>query len=359
MSRPLIALAGLLATALCLLALSAGPARAAGADGSGFSLEDKAGDHLDVLLDGKVTARYMYAHDTSTKDRRTETYKPYLHVFDAEGKAPITQGAGGKLYPHHRGIYIGWQKLGFEGKTYNLWEMAGGDIVHKAFTNQKAGPDEATFTSQTEWVLNDGRKILAEDRTMTFRRGPAPFRLLIDFTSKLAAPAGDVKLAGDPEHGGIQFRPAGDIIAADTVYYLPKENADPHKDTEYPWAGETFTLPGGQYSVVEMSHPDNPKGTRWSTYRDYGRFGAYPTALLKSGDTITLKYRFLIADGKMPPADVIEKSYDQFSGAKEPSPTPKVTERPAEGAKSPAPKTPKPAKPAAGTKETTKEPKAP
>ena len=167
---------------------------------------------------------------------------------------------------------------------------------------------------------------------MTFRRGPAPFRLLIDFASRLKAPAGDVHLAGDPEHGGIQFRPAGDIKAAETVYYLPKENADPHKDTDYPWAGETFTLPAGQYSVIEMSSPNNPKGTRWSAYRDYGRFGAYPTALLKSGDTITLKYRFLVADGKMPPADVIQKSNDQFAGAKEPSPTPKVTERPPKAA---------------------------
>jgi len=231
--------------------------------------------------------------------------------------------------------------------------MASGDIIHKAFAEQKAGPDEATFTSQTEWALSDGRKILTEDRTMTFRKGPAPFRLQIDFTSKLKAPAGDVTLAGDPEHGGIQFRPAGEIEAAKTVYYLPKENAHPHKDTDYPWAGETFTLPNGQHSVVEMSHPDNPKGTRWSAYRDYGRFGAYPTAPLKSGDTITLKYRFLVGDGKMPPADVIQKSYDQFSGAKEPSPTPKVTERPAEGAgKTPATKPA--AKPAAA-----KEPKAP
>ena len=86
--------------------------RARGAD-SGFAFDDKAGDHLDVLLDGKVVARYMYAHDTSTKERRAETYKPYLHVFDAEGKAPITKGPGGK-FTHHRGIFIGWKKIGVQ-----------------------------------------------------------------------------------------------------------------------------------------------------------------------------------------------------------------------------------------------------
>lgn len=70
----------------------------------------------------------MYAHDVSTPAKRVETFKPYLQVFDAEGKEPITQGAGGKLIPHHRGIYIGWQILGYDGKKYNFWEMAGGDI---------------------------------------------------------------------------------------------------------------------------------------------------------------------------------------------------------------------------------------
>src|SRR4051794_9043833 len=197
----------LIAVAAVSLGLLVVPsARAADA---GFSFDDKAGQYLDVLLDGKIVARYMYAHDTSSKEKRVETYKPYLHVFDAEGKAPITQGAGGKQFPHHRGIYIGWQKLGFEGKTYNFWEMAGGDIVHEKFSNQKADADSATFTSHTRWIPNGSDKVvIEEDRTMTIRKAPAPARLLIDFSSTLKAPSGDVALDGDPEHGGVQYRPA-------------------------------------------------------------------------------------------------------------------------------------------------------
>jgi hypothetical protein len=321
---------------IALLCLFAPLTRAADA---GFSLNDKAGEYLDVLLDGKIVARYMYAHDASTKEKRLETYKPYLHVFDAEGKEPITQGAGGKLFPHHRGIYIGWQKLGFEGKKYNFWEMASGDIVHVKFLDQKADADSASFTSETQWIPNKSDKpIVEEERTMTFHRAPAPARLIIDFTSKLKAPAGDVILDGDPEHGGIQYRPQGDISTKDTVYVIPKEDANAHKDTDYPWVGESYTLHGKRYSVVEMSHPDNPKGTRWSAYRNYGRFGAFPKAALKTGDTLTVKYRFLIADGEMPPVDLIQKVDDQFTGATTPTATPKTTEKPAEGSKPAAPK---------------------
>jgi hypothetical protein len=323
---------------------------AAAAEGQGFELKDAPGDHMDVLLDGKVVARYMYAHDTSSKERRTDTSKPYLHVFDTEGKAPITKGTGG-LFPHHRGIFIGWQKIGYAGKTYNLWEMASGDIVHKEFANQKANGDDASFTSRTEWDLtqakddNAGKKILEEERTMTFRRGPAPFRLQIDFTSTVKAVAGDVVLNGDPEHGGVQFRPANELSTAETTYVFPRESAQPHKDTDYPWVGETYTLHGHKHSVVEISHPDDPKETRWSAYRDYGRFGAFPKATLKSGDSITLRYRFLIADGPMPPADITQKVADAYTGASTPTPAPKTTVLPAEKS---APSTkPTAAKPAA------------
>lgn len=325
---------------IALLCFVSSPAH--GADG--FTFNDKAGEYLDILLDGKIVGRYMYSHDVSTPEKRTETYKPYLQVFDAEGKEPITQGAGGKLFPHHRGIYIGWQKLGYDGKKYNFWEMASGDIVHVKFLNQKADADSATFTSQTQWIPKGSDKtIVEEERTMTFRKAPAPARLIIDFSSKLKAPAGDVMLDGDPEHGGIQYRPGGDIVTKDTVYVIPKEDANAHKDTDYPWVGESYTLHGKRYSVVDMSDPANPKGTRWSAYRDYGRFGAFPKAELKSGDTLTVKYRFLIAEGEMPPTDLIEKVDAEFTGAAAPEAAPKLTVKPAEVSKPAAPK-----KPAAG-----------
>src|SRR4051812_23707241 len=154
--------------AALVLSLSAFYARAA--DG-GFELKDTASDHLDVLMDGKVVARYMYAHDTSTKERRLETYKPYLHVMDAEGKEPITQGAGGKQFPHHRGIYIGWQQMNVGGTKYNFWEMGSGDIVHTKFSEQKADANSATFTSLTRWVPNKSdTAVIEEERMMTFRR---------------------------------------------------------------------------------------------------------------------------------------------------------------------------------------------
>ena len=81
-----------------------------------LEIKDTKGKHLDVLSGDKVLVRYMYEYDTSTDEKKHATYKPYLHVFDAAGKAPITKGPGGQ-FTHHRGIFIGWSKLGFNGKS--------------------------------------------------------------------------------------------------------------------------------------------------------------------------------------------------------------------------------------------------
>ena len=306
---------------LCMLAYPAFGEPSA--PSAGFSFNDKPGECLDVLLDGRIAARYMYAYDKSTPAKRQETYKPYLHVFDAEGKAPITKGAGGS-YTHHRGIFIGW-KIGFGGKSYDRWGMSTGEQIHQKFLDRKADKDQATFTSLVYWNDEPGKPIIEEERTTVVRRAPAPGRILIDFTAKLKAPNGDAMLDGDPEHAGVHYRPANEVVARETVYVFPKEGANPTKDLDYPWVGQTYTLADKKYSVVQMNHPDDPKGTKFSAYRDYGRFGAFFKAQIKSGEALTVKYRFLVADGEMPSAEVIQKCWDEFAGVKSPSPTPKTT----------------------------------
>lgn len=322
MDRPLLCRCLFIVTVAMLL--PAGVRAEADDAKPGFSFVDKPKEYLDVLLDGKIVARYMYAYDKSTPQRLTETSKPYLHVFDSEGKLPITNGPAGQ-FPHHRGIFIGWMKIGLDGKSYDRWHMQGGEIVHQKFGGQTAGAEQASFTSLTQWNDNAGMAILEEERTMTIRRLAAPGRLLIDFTAKLTAPRGDITLDGDPEHAGIQFRPANEVVAKDTVYTFPKEGAVPTKDLDYPWVGGSFTLRGNRFSVVHLNHPDNPKNTRYSAYRDYGRFGAFPKASIKKGESLVLKYRFLIADGEMLPVETIQKSWDDFAGLKTPSPAPKTT----------------------------------
>lgn len=294
----------------------------------GYTFADTAGKQLDVLHGGKPLVRFMYAYDPATKESLHDTYKPYLHVFDPSGDKLITKGPGGQ-YTHHRGIFIGWNKITFDGKSYDRWHMTGGEQVAQKILKQEAAADKAAFTALVHW--NDAAKqaFITEERTFNVRRVAAG--TLIDFSAKLSAPRGDVQLNGDPEHAGIHFRPAGELDTKKTIYHFPAEQPNAHKDTDYPWVGETFTLGTASYSVVEMSHPKNPTGTRWSAYRDYGRFGAFPVAEIKQGGSATFNYRFLVTNGELPAAETIGKLYAEFTGTS--APAAKVTTLPAEGAK--------------------------
>ncbi|WP_309708123.1 DUF6807 family protein, partial [Armatimonas sp.] len=88
--------------------------------------------YIEVSLVGKnhLIGRFMMGYDMSDPKKREETYKPYLHILDPDTGKPITKGAGGE-FTHHRGIFIGWNKLTVNGKTYDRWHMTGGEQVVK------------------------------------------------------------------------------------------------------------------------------------------------------------------------------------------------------------------------------------
>ncbi len=251
---------------------------------------------LKVLEGARTLAAFQIALDTSTGETRHNTYKPFLHVMDPNGLGPITKGPGGR-FTHHRGIFLGFNRIGFKGKRYDLWHMKVGVQRHVGFTEQSSNPDEARFTSHISWETNDGIRILDEERTMIFHRPPASAYALIEMHSVLHASQGDLVMNGDPEHAGAQFRPANEIIDERTQYFFHEDGINPKKDLDLPWAGETFVLPSGMYSVVILNHPENPEGTRFSAYRDYGRFGAFPNFEIAEGESRTLRYQWLIKVG--------------------------------------------------------------
>ena len=212
-----------------------------------FSWQDKKGEYLDLLFDGQKVTRYMYAHDTSNAQRSFETYKPFHHVYDAWDNR-LTNGPDGVdpyirdqiRYPHHRGVYIGWNRLTFEGKRYDLWHMPQAHQVHQKFLEQTAGPVLARSTTLIHWNdTNDmnGKPIIVERRQTTVFRQSDPTVLLLDFHTELKAIRGDVFLNGDPEHAGFQYRPhdavakGGPEVKAKYLFHQdgidPQENRSP------------------------------------------------------------------------------------------------------------------------------------
>lgn len=281
-----------------------------------IQIKDTEGKHLDVLFDGKVVTRYMYEHDPSTPERHKATYKPYLHVFDAEGKAPITKGAGGK-FPHHRGLFVGWNKIGFNGKTYDRWHMKGGDMVHQKFAEQKTQNGmSATFTSVVHWMDEKGEPFMEEKRKFTvlpMEKAKGDLCMVI-VTSELSAIKGDISLKGDPEHAGVQFRPANNVEKKKTTYLFPEGVTDVKKAKDIAWAAQNFVIDGKKYGVIHLNHPDNPKGMVYSAYRDYGRFGAFFETDIPKGAALQFAYGIIVNAGDLPDRKKITNLANKFSG---------------------------------------------
>lgn len=271
------------------------------------------GKYVDVLQDGKTIARFMCEHDTSTKEKRHDTYKPYLHVMAADGKTPITKGPGGQ-FTHHRGIFLGWNKIGFQGKTYDLWHMKTSEIIHQGIEESKSDSNATMVKARLHWMDTDGKIIMDEVRTMTFHHSDDEALFLADFVCELTAPNGDVSLKGDPEHAGFQFRPSDEVSKNKSSKYLfHADDIDPKKVKDLPWVGLNFKLGDKSYSVQHMNHSSNPKGSIYSAYRDYGRFGSFPATSIKKGETLTLKYRIRITEGDMPARELLANEFTKYT----------------------------------------------
>ncbi|MBV10005.1 DUF6807 family protein [Rubinisphaera sp.] len=289
---------------------------------TGFHLNDSEGDHLDVIYNGKPVGRYMYALDLSSDEKRHETYKPFLHVMNHSGEAPITKGAGGQ-FTHHRGIFRGWAKLKLNNEQYDTWHMKKVVQEHLRFTGNQSNAEEATITSVISYRTDDGKPLFEEDRTMRFQVPPKGSFAMIDVTSVVKATQGKLTLDGDPEHAGLQFRPANEVEKSKTQYCFPKENADPKKDRDYPWVTESFVLDGKRYNVIYLNHPENTKGAIFSAYRDYGRFGAWFKTDIPEGESDKTQVRFVITQGDMPTPEFIQQQYNAYTGSD--APVPNVT----------------------------------
>ena len=233
---------------LLLLGFLSAPVQAADA----FQVKDNTGKYADVLTpDGKPILRYMYERDTSDDAKTFDTAKVFAHVLAEDGKTTLTKGAGGK-FPHHRGIFIGWNKLKQGGKSHDLWHVRNTVQKHREFEATEATDKGATLTALIDWIGVDGTPVLEEKRTYKVTSQDNAYSV-IDFTSTLTATQGDVELNGDPEHAGVQFRPSQQVAenkSAAYTFHIRTESI-PKKTATCLGLRKAFSweTTGGQYST--------------------------------------------------------------------------------------------------------------
>ena len=251
---------------------------------------DLPGRKVDITQDGVLRARLIYGEGQ---------IKPYLRVQGEEGDG-LNEWSDKQTYPHHRGIYIGWNKIVSDLGSFDLWHMNnGGRMTLVKLEKLEGGKDSATIVSTIEWRggkkdAGGGDLLLTETRTLTVSR-PAAQTTQVDAQFVLKS-SRDLTLGGDLQHAGVHFRASASVQARakDTTYVWEPDRAGPGgkvASKEMKWVRYTFPIGERWYHATQFNVPTNP--VEELSWRDYGRFGFFFSKALKKDEAITLKYRFV------------------------------------------------------------------
>ena len=275
-----------------------------------FVWKESGGQATELTYGDRPVLKYMHPTlDESSKEARAETYKPYHHVYEPRGKFLITKGAGG-LFPHHRGLFFGFNKISYgEGKTADTWHCNNGEFQsHEKSLKSDTGPVLGRHLVAIDWHGKQQDVFAKEQREMTVYATSGG--TLIEFASHLESTVGPVKLDGDPQHAGFQFRATQEVpdkTAKQTYYLRPDGQGEPGKFRNWPqdkahvnlpWHALSIVVSDQRYTVCYLDRPQNPKEARFSE-RDYGRFGSYFEYQLDEGKPLDLNYRIWLQPGEM------------------------------------------------------------
>ncbi len=222
------------------------------------------------------------------------TCKPFHRVFTADGRQ-LTKDLGGE-HPHHRGVFVGWNAVACGDTTLDFWHCRNGEAQRTlAVTGGGDGPQTATIA----WTDATGSEVLREVRTVAVR-ALADGAFALDVASDLTTKQPRVRLGGDPQHAGNQFRALQRFAEKDQpkARYVRPADAGAHGNdvwTGCRWIAAVLPMDGGDVTVLRVEGADNPPAD-WST-RAYGRFGAMWRADLTAATPATFQVTYVIADG--------------------------------------------------------------
>lgn len=324
---------------------------------TGFSLVEKADQkRVDVLLNSKLLTSYCYPDSVM---------KPFLWPINTLEGITVTRGypldpkPGERTdHPHHVGLWLNYESVNgldfWNNSTAIAYDQRHkyGTIVHDQVVAKEGGKDRASIVSTANWIRPDGKALLKERTTHTFRIQNG--QLLIDRKTTLTANDIPVDFK-DVKDGFFAIRVSRELE-------LPSQQADVFVDangnkTEVPrinnegvtgnyltsegvtgddawstrgrWTLLTGKKGGRDVSIGIIDHPYNLGYPAYRHARGYGLFAINPLGQkvfsngkeelnysLKPGQSVTFFYRVLVASNKAVTAADMNKLADAFAKEK-------------------------------------------
>ena len=300
---------------------------------------EKTGAGATVKYDGKLVTNYVVG----------ESNKPFLWPVIGPGGAKMTRAypmaeveGERRDHPHHRSVWFGHQSIdGFDtwheprtilerrgSEADKKKRLAGlGPTVHRKFTTLSGGKT-AVIVAQNDSVSSEGRKLLADVRTLTFRMGLD--RLVLDYDIVFTAKYGDCRI-GDMKDSGFSVRVPTpmDVDSKKGGRILNSEGQADRAawGKRAKWVSYTGPVEGKTLGVAILNHPDSFRHpTPWHV-RTYGLFTANPFGtraiakekdgafVLEKGKSFRLRHRVIFHAGGTEKAG-IEQAWQDYAGGK-------------------------------------------
>ena len=278
-----------------------------------------------VKLDGKVFTEYLIKAGP----------KPILWPIVGPTGKPMTRAyplekiEGEKQdHPHHRSF---WFTHG-DVNGVDFWSEGDGrgTSVHREYRKVESGA-VGRIVAAVDWLAADGKRVLEDERTYTFRT--IGDQRVIDFDITLKASDGPVKF-GDTKEGtfGVRVptamdserRGQGEIVNAEGETSRSGSPVYSGWGKPAPWVDYHGPIEGDIVGVAILNHPQSFRfPTRWHV-RPYGLFAANPFGLhdfpkvagtggehtLAAGEAITLRYRVIFHRGNSTEAEIAKRFSD-------------------------------------------------
>ncbi len=314
-------------------------------------VEKQAENKVDVMVGGKLFTSYYWP---------TGVYKPILYPVNTAAGTTITRGfpiqprAGERSdHRHQVGIWLNYGNV----NGYDFWgngaegerQVKLGTVKHLGIESMSAGDGEGSLVTKASWVDSSGKELLAETSTYNFIADGTT--RIIDRTTVLTA-TGDKVDFPDTKEGSLGIRVARQLeLPSDEEITLLDAQGVPTKvkamsnegvtgnyrssegltgadvwGKRAKWMDLYGSIGDEKISLVICDHPGNLNYPTYWHARGYGLFAANPFGVkdftdgkdslnysIATGQTLTLKYRFIISSGEQLTDEAINGYADAFA----------------------------------------------
>lgn len=266
------------------------------------------GEKLKVEINGRLFTEYNF------KDEKAAF--PYFYpVIGPTGVNitrhwPMKEGENEEHdHPHHRSLWFAHGEV----NGNDFWHGDSEKIIHDEFIKISSGPEVGIIQSRNKWVAKTGQVVCTDTRMHKFYNRPDG--QMMDFEITIHAMQDDITF-GDTKEGTMAIRLAPTMRVEGKIGQGHIVNSEGYCDKDAwgrraAWCDYYGPVNGKIVGVAVFDHPDNLRYPTWWHVREYGLFTANPFGVhyfenapegtgdltIKSGESVTFKYRFYFHKG--------------------------------------------------------------